>query len=368
MAQGQEGGQAAASTVKTESVELLNQLVGVLAGSDGHRSGVASLLPEDTAKLPQALASLCSSGNRELNAFRRQDQLANSDPAKEAAAHARSTADVDVDSILAGVRGAIGQSIAHVKRTAQSQGSLGSMGPSTSQAEDDSVNGSDDQTDMHGSQSKKSKSSGLPPAGPSSMSLSKSLDNIEVPPGLSAEESKKYKRRISNRECARRIRQKRQEQLLNLGGRIETLKVENAKLMIRLTEVMKCWHEIKSENRILKAQMLQFKNGGDRDKGISQTANALAHILSSALGNSQNGGNQAMLMKAMGKDTHSDKMQADALRGFMGQQGSKDAEKAPNGLDFSILTGQASSDLSSQGPSAQLNPDLLMSLGHSNLL
>lgn len=152
---------------------------------------------------------------------------------------------VDVESILADVRGAIGQSLAQVNRPQSS--SLGA--PSTSNAGfDDSMDDSDDDNnDSSGATGKRKK--GLPPTG------------LSIPSGLNPEDQKKLRRRISNRECARRIRQRRQEQLSSLSTRIDTLRGENAKLMVRLTEVMKCWHEIAGENRSLKEQLVAIQKG-----------------------------------------------------------------------------------------------------------
>lgn len=59
--------------------ELISQLVGVLSsGLSGDGAGVDDLLPSvlssDDPLVPQVLASLCSTGDFHLSAFRRQEQ------------------------------------------------------------------------------------------------------------------------------------------------------------------------------------------------------------------------------------------------------------------------------------------------------
>lgn len=62
--------------------------------------------------------------------------------------------------------------------------------------------------------------------------------------------------------------------------------MENAKLMIRLTEVMKCWHEIAGENRTLKSQLSDLKQS--RDNGSLQSNSIISALV--------NGGSHSQVM------------------------------------------------------------------------
>mmetsp|Transcript_35883 Transcript_35883/g.93204 ORF Transcript_35883/g.93204 Transcript_35883/m.93204 type:complete len:333 (+) Transcript_35883:173-1171(+) len=178
---------------------------------------------------------------------------------------------VDVSSILAGVRGTIGQSLEQVNPTqTQTTRVTSSVGvPSTSNATGEDFSDSDEDTSNAPSNKRRK---GLPPSG-------KASQGMTIPKDLNHEDQKKLRRRISNRECARRIRMRRQEQLNTLSMRINTLKGENAKLMVRLTEVMKCWHDIAGENRSLKQQLVSIQNS----RGDLANSQIIQELMSSGL-------------------------------------------------------------------------------------
>lgn len=348
-------------------------------------AAAAGLLQGNNSALTQALA-LAAGGGQHLNALRNLDRLQLSVQAAGLKQEANNAPRMDVESILASVRGAIGSSLAQVNLS-----QLPSLGPSTSHMDDESLDGSDDEAPT------KSKSKKPPSCKDEFLDLQAD--------GVNSDDQKKLKRRISNRECARRIRQRRQEQLVSLGGRIDTLRMENAKLMIRLTEVMKCWHEIAGENRMLKSQLATLKQG--RSASGMQNA-ALANIINNTLAGNQSAPStsqaqqvQNQLMKVLassGKDTG---LQAsdlasllggitpDVLRALLasGSLGgsSANAGSAPSSndltnMDLGALAGQGSSDIGSHitggglqtmGSSAAsqvISPEMMRTLSKSGLI
>ena len=101
---------------------------------------------------------------------------------------------MDVEGILAGVRGAIGESLAEINRSRiQPQASGGSLAPS-SNFDDDSVNGSDDNgydNVENKAPAGNKKRKGLPPIAPV---MTKSEDFSDLPSHLTTEDQKRMKR------------------------------------------------------------------------------------------------------------------------------------------------------------------------------
>lgn len=75
-------------------------------------------------------------------------------------------------------------------------------------------------------------------------------------------ELKKQKRKLSNRESARRSRLRKQAECEELGQRAEALKSENSSLRIELDRIKKEYEELLSKNTSLKAKLGET-GGGD---------------------------------------------------------------------------------------------------------
>uniref|UniRef100_A0A453N4Z8 BZIP domain-containing protein n=1 Tax=Aegilops tauschii subsp. strangulata TaxID=200361 RepID=A0A453N4Z8_AEGTS len=76
-------------------------------------------------------------------------------------------------------------------------------------------------------------------------------------------ELKKQKRKLSNRESARRSRLRKQAECEELGQRAEALKSENSSLRIELDRIKKEYEELLSKNTSLKAKLGETGGGGD---------------------------------------------------------------------------------------------------------
>uniref|UniRef100_A0A061S9C8 BZIP domain-containing protein n=1 Tax=Tetraselmis sp. GSL018 TaxID=582737 RepID=A0A061S9C8_9CHLO len=320
----------------SESLEPWNQFLYPFDGNGNMHS--TGLVLED-GLVPQALANLCSNGNEQLKNYKKEIQetgnqgkmdKGNSGLPAEPTNHG-----IDVEGMLADLRGLIGQSLA--------QENGGSVAPSTSQpADDDSVDYSED-----AEAATKKPRRGLPPPCPKSDSVAE----VEIPEGLSVEDQKRLKRRISNRECARRIRQRRQEQLVTLSTKIDSLRAENANLMTRLTEVMKCWHDISKENRLLKAKMISIRQkkkgtriqngqfGQHRGDGPSDQSSQVDSIVKS-LGWKAPEGLTELLNSICGSD-----ISMDAIRSVLGNV----AGEGSSNLGDLTMARQNSSNVAMQG-------------------
>ncbi|VAI54452.1 unnamed protein product [Triticum turgidum subsp. durum] len=78
-------------------------------------------------------------------------------------------------------------------------------------------------------------------------------------------ELKKQKRKLSNRESARRSRLRKQAECEELGQRAEALKSENSSLRIELDRIKKEYEELLSKNTSLKAKLGESGGGGGSD-------------------------------------------------------------------------------------------------------
>nr|QLC27627.1 bZIP transcription factor 1 [Chlorella sp. HS2] len=78
---------------------------------------------------------------------------------------------------------------------------------------------------------------------------------------LSPESQKRERRRIANRDCARRIRQRKTELLADLTASVEQLQADNARLLATLTEVTRCWRDTTLENCELRARIALLQAG-----------------------------------------------------------------------------------------------------------
>ncbi|KAL4447690.1 hypothetical protein ABPG75_004909 [Micractinium tetrahymenae] len=79
---------------------------------------------------------------------------------------------------------------------------------------------------------------------------------------LSPESQKRERRRIANRDCARRIRQRKTELLADLTASVEQLQADNTRLLATLTEVTRSWRDTSLQNCELRAQIALLQAGG----------------------------------------------------------------------------------------------------------
>ncbi|MBA0797013.1 hypothetical protein Gohar_007738, partial [Gossypium harknessii] len=68
-------------------------------------------------------------------------------------------------------------------------------------------------------------------------------------------DAKRVRRMLSNRESARRSRRRKQAHLTELETQVSQLRVENATLLKRLTDISQKYNESAVDNRVLKADV-----------------------------------------------------------------------------------------------------------------
>lgn len=71
-------------------------------------------------------------------------------------------------------------------------------------------------------------------------------------------DERKRKRMISNRESARRSRQRKQQHLDELVGQVSQLKEENARISMQVGVIMERFLRVDSENAVLHAQLAEL--------------------------------------------------------------------------------------------------------------
>lgn len=71
-------------------------------------------------------------------------------------------------------------------------------------------------------------------------------------------DERKRKRMISNRESARRSRQRKQQHLDELVGQVAQLKEENARISMQVNVIMERFLRVDSENAVLRAQLAEL--------------------------------------------------------------------------------------------------------------
>ncbi|KAI3429463.1 hypothetical protein D9Q98_005555 [Chlorella vulgaris] len=86
---------------------------------------------------------------------------------------------------------------------------------------------------------------------------------------LSPDSQKRERRRIANRACARRIRQRKTELLGDLTARVALLQGDNTRLLATLTDVTRCWRDSTIENCELRSQIALLQAEGSRTSGGS---------------------------------------------------------------------------------------------------
>ncbi|KAK6937289.1 Basic-leucine zipper domain [Dillenia turbinata] len=71
-------------------------------------------------------------------------------------------------------------------------------------------------------------------------------------------DERKRRRMISNRESARRSRQKKQQHFDDLMAQVSQLQKENAQILQRINAASEMYGGVESENNVLRAQMLEL--------------------------------------------------------------------------------------------------------------
>jgi len=71
---------------------------------------------------------------------------------------------------------------------------------------------------------------------------------------------RKQKRMLSNRESARRSRQRKQNHLEGLAGQVEQIKKENTQIVTSLNITTQHYLNVEAENSVLRAQMAELNN------------------------------------------------------------------------------------------------------------
>ncbi|XP_074570654.1 bZIP transcription factor 44-like [Curcuma longa] len=73
-------------------------------------------------------------------------------------------------------------------------------------------------------------------------------------------DQRKRKRRISNRESARRSRMRKQQHLDDLNSQLHQLREDNAKVSASLSLIAQHYFEVEAENSVLKIQSMELGN------------------------------------------------------------------------------------------------------------
>ncbi|KAG6470788.1 hypothetical protein ZIOFF_071868 [Zingiber officinale] len=73
-------------------------------------------------------------------------------------------------------------------------------------------------------------------------------------------DQRKRKRRISNRESARRSRMRKQQHLDDLNSELRQLREDNAKVLTSLSLITQHYFEVEAENSVLKIQLVEISN------------------------------------------------------------------------------------------------------------
>ncbi|KAL5713314.1 hypothetical protein ACHQM5_015400 [Ranunculus cassubicifolius] len=71
---------------------------------------------------------------------------------------------------------------------------------------------------------------------------------------------RKQKRMLSNRESARRSRQRKQNHLEGLAGQVEQIRKENTQIVTSLNITTQHYLNVEAENSVLRAQMAELNN------------------------------------------------------------------------------------------------------------
>ncbi|KAJ3683320.1 hypothetical protein LUZ60_013547 [Juncus effusus] len=93
-----------------------------------------------------------------------------------------------------------------------------------------------------------------------------SADSIQIQNSGSEEElhalmnQRKQKRMLSNRESARRSRQRKQKHLDELTAQLNQMKKENGEIISALNSTMQSYFTVENENSVLRTQALELNN------------------------------------------------------------------------------------------------------------
>ncbi|KAJ4968018.1 hypothetical protein NE237_014719 [Protea cynaroides] len=82
----------------------------------------------------------------------------------------------------------------------------------------------------------------------------------EGDPHYAVTDERKRKRMISNRESARRSRQRKQQHLDDLLGQVTQLQNQNSEIGQRAEAILQHYNQIESENQVLRARMLELND------------------------------------------------------------------------------------------------------------